>query len=256
MKSKASTLGNERRNRTQCKSRGSVSRRRRRNLPKRLVELCDVRIDGVALYSPADLGDGCGSRSPVSRERSLRTRNRPEALPTGTLAAAPCKGNRCAKLEITICDFKFKSPTAPMTISPSPRRKSDRAAPRSWRHHQLPDGVEDHLELGSYFFSRASSFRDRSSVRGQHLPQAHEGPHDLDVHRDSPRTAQHAGKHRHALLGEGIGGGPATPPSSALEITVCDFKIRTFLGELEHEIFGKPLALRLTACTNTRGSTL
>ena len=39
----------------------------------------------------------------------------------------------------------------------------------------------------------------------EHLTEAHEGAHDLDVHLHGARAAQHARQHGHALLGEGVG---------------------------------------------------
>ena len=39
----------------------------------------------------------------------------------------------------------------------------------------------------------------------EQLPETDEGPHDLDVDFDGPWTSQDAGKHGHALLGEGVG---------------------------------------------------
>jgi hypothetical protein len=37
------------------------------------------------------------------------------------------------------------------------------------------------------------------------LPEADEGPHDLDVHENGTPTAEHAREHRDPLLDEGMG---------------------------------------------------
>ena len=81
-------------------------------------------------------------------------------------------------------------------------------------------------------------------VQGQRFPQAHKHAHDGDVDLRGTRTAQHARKHRDALLREDIGVEPASAPllwSSRLEYQTR----RLFVGESEHEISGKAVGVAL-----------
>ena len=76
------------------------------------------------------------------------------------------------------------------------------------RRHQLPDRVEDDLELLVMFTQLPFDFFQLAGkflVRCQYLAQLHKRPHDGDVDFDRTVTVENAGKHRHALLGEGVG---------------------------------------------------
>jgi len=73
------------------------------------------------------------------------------------------------------------------------------------RGHQPAHGVEDDLELGIVLLFQGFQLAGQFGVRRHDLPKPHERPHDLDVHPDRRRAAEHAGEHRHALLGEGVG---------------------------------------------------
>lgn len=70
------------------------------------------------------------------------------------------------------------------------------------------DGFEDELELlvmVGVFFLQGFDFLGEEGVGVHQPPELDEGAHDGDVHLDSTPGAQDAGKHGHALLGEGIG---------------------------------------------------
>src|SRR5437899_7262670 len=103
---------------------------------------------------------------------------------------------------------------------------------RSWRKHQLADGVENdlkltrdlptarlphhatnavypaaspHAVLSVVFVFERRKLAGKFRIREEHLAQAHKCAHDGDVDLHGPRTPQDAGKHRDALFGEGIG---------------------------------------------------
>lgn len=60
------------------------------------------------------------------------------------------------------------------------------------------------VTVAHLFFQFRQSF-GQFLVDAEQLPQADEGPHDLYVDFDGPRTSQDTGKHGHALLGKGVG---------------------------------------------------
>ncbi len=86
--------------------------------------------------------------------------------------------------------------------------ESDAAALRCRRVHEFPDGREDGgdrlvmvLELAFEFVELAGE----SGVRGEQVPQLHEGAHDVDAHGDGARGIKDVGGLDRAMLGEGIG---------------------------------------------------
>ena len=92
--------------------------------------------------------------------------------------------------------------------SPFVNMKPDLSLRRSWRKHQLADGVEDDLELGVIFVFQRRKLAGEFCVREEHLAQTDKCAHDGDVNLHSTRTPQDAGEH--ALLGEGVGKVTAT----------------------------------------------
>ena len=76
---------------------------------------------------------------------------------------------------------------------------------RQARLHQCSDRVEDNLELLIVLILQRGELAREVSIRCEHLPELHEGPHDGDVDLHRARAAQDAGKHGDALLGEGVG---------------------------------------------------
>src|SRR5258706_15155867 len=80
--------------------------------------------------------------------------------------------------------------------------KSDLLPPFLWRSHQLADRIEDHPELRVVLrFQLVEAFLE-VGMGSQDPTQAHEGPHDLDVHQDGSPAAKHGGEHAYSLLGE------------------------------------------------------
>lgn len=81
---------------------------------------------------------------------------------------------------------------------------------------QLVEGVEDLLQLlvvlTHPLFDLLQSFLERG-VRAGDAPQLNEGAHDLDVDGDGRLTPQDGGEHGDSLLGEDVGGIPATTPT-------------------------------------------
>ena len=88
--------------------------------------------------------------------------------------------------------------------------KADLPLGRSWRKHQLADGVEDDLELGVIFVFERRKLAGELCVRKEHLAQTDKCAHDGDVDLHGTRTPQDAGKHGDALLSEGVGKVTAT----------------------------------------------
>jgi len=73
------------------------------------------------------------------------------------------------------------------------------------RSDELADGVEDDAELAVVFFLHFPDLLGEVAVGIHEAAELDEGAHDGDVHLDGPLGPQHAGKHGHALLGEGVG---------------------------------------------------
>jgi len=69
----------------------------------------------------------------------------------------------------------------------------------------VADRLEDRAELRAVDPLRFIELPREIADRRGHAPEAHEGAHDLHVDLYCARTVQHAGKHRHSLLGEGVG---------------------------------------------------
>jgi hypothetical protein len=129
-------------------------------------------------------------------------------------------------------EAKLPSPNSVSSRSPFTNMETDLSFWRSWRKHQLADGVEDDLKLGVVFVFERGELAGQFRVREKHLAQAHKCAHDGDVDSRSPdrsvaspcdqcspsngvparridlhgsRTPQDAGEHRDALLGKGVG---------------------------------------------------
>ncbi len=86
------------------------------------------------------------------------------------------------------------------------RNRCGGAAAVGWSH-QLPDRVEHHLELVVIPTLHLLKPLRKIAMRCEYLPQLDERAHDRDVYLNRSGTTQDAGKHGHALLGEGIGSG-------------------------------------------------
>ncbi len=93
------------------------------------------------------------------------------------------------------------SPNSVSSRSPFANMETDLSLWRSWRKHQLADGVEDDLKLGVVFVFERGKLTGKFRIREEHLAQAHKCAHDGDVDLHGPRTPQDAGKHRDALFG-------------------------------------------------------
>src|SRR6266700_626860 len=149
--------------------------------------------------------------------------------------------------------------SAPFPNSVSARRpfanmKPDLSLWRSWRKHQLADGIEDNLELSVIFLFQCSKLAGEFCIREEHLTQAHEGTHDGDVDLHGTRTPQNAGEHCDTLLGEGHGVAPPNFPR--VGITVCDtrFLISATVSS-NMKSAGKRSRFLRPACFNARVST-
>ena len=69
--------------------------------------------------------------------------------------------------------------------------------------HHSTDGIEDYLELRIVFLLKGVELLGELGVRSQHLTEANEGAHDLNVLYGS-RASQHTRQHGYALLGERV----------------------------------------------------
>src|SRR5690348_184267 len=87
-----------------------------------------------------------------------------------------------------------------------PRSEPDRPLLFRRRGHELADGLEYDFELSVVSLLQGGELAGEVGVRGEHLPQAHEGAHDFHVDQDSALAPQDAGEHSDALFGEGIRG--------------------------------------------------
>src|SRR5512147_963823 len=77
--------------------------------------------------------------------------------------------------------------------------------------HELPDRLKYDSKLGVVFLLKLSEPPGQNLVRADHPPQTNKGSHNGNVHLNGSLASQHAGKHCHTLLGEGIGiGSPET----------------------------------------------
>lgn len=72
------------------------------------------------------------------------------------------------------------------------RPKTDSAPVGIWGCHQIADGVKDDLELRVVLLFEGIEFPGKVGVRGEHLAQADEGTHDLDVDLDSALAVKDA----------------------------------------------------------------
>jgi len=95
--------------------------------------------------------------------------------------------------------------------------EADFAARLGRSRHESTDGVEERLDAFVVTFEAAFEFGEfagQGVIRCLHPAQAAERAHDGDVDLHGALAAQHAGKHGHALFGEGVGKSApeATPP--------------------------------------------
>jgi hypothetical protein len=70
--------------------------------------------------------------------------------------------------------------------------KPDRPAWLLGSGHELPDGIEDTLELGIVSLLQFVKPSCQVAIRGDHLAEADKSSHDFDVHERCARTAEHA----------------------------------------------------------------
>lgn len=70
-----------------------------------------------------------------------------------------------------------------------------------------------YLELGVILLFQSVELASQFRMRGKHLAQTDKGAHDLNVDQNGAPAPQDAGKHRHTLLGEGVGQMPPTAPT-------------------------------------------
>lgn len=68
------------------------------------------------------------------------------------------------------------------------------------RGEEFADRIEKHRDLPVVLLDLAGE----SAIGREHLAELHERAHDGDVDLRGAFSAQHAGKHRHALLGENV----------------------------------------------------
>jgi hypothetical protein len=85
------------------------------------------------------------------------------------------------------------SPNSVSSRSPFANMETDLSLWRSWRKHQLADGVEDDLKLGVVFVFERGKLAGKFRIREEHFAQAHKCAHDGDVDLHGPRTPQGAG---------------------------------------------------------------
>ncbi len=102
------------------------------------------------------------------------------------------------------CAVSLSSPNSVSARIPFANMETDLSLWRNWRKHQLADRVEDDLKLGVVFVFERGKLAGKFRIREEHLAQAHKCAHDGDIDLYGPRTPRDAGKHRDALLGEGV----------------------------------------------------
>jgi hypothetical protein len=79
--------------------------------------------------------------------------------------------------------------------------------------HQLSDGIEHDPKVRVVLALQGGEFAGELGVGLQHLAEAHERAHDLDVHRHGLRAPEDGREHRHSLFSEGVGKvAPAASP--------------------------------------------
>ena len=72
----------------------------------------------------------------------------------------------------------------------------------NWCFEHLAQRGENGLEFGVVALFHFIDFSPQVLVRGEKRTEVKEGAHDRDVHLDRALAAQHARKHRDAVLGE------------------------------------------------------
>jgi len=111
------------------------------------------------------------------------------------------------------------------------------------RLHEFVDGLENDFELFVVFFLEGFKFAGEINVRAEHLPEADESAHDLNIDLNRARAVEQAGKHGHTLLSEGDDVFRELQAFSGYP-NLGD--PRDFLtGEDEHKVLGKTLYIAL-----------
>jgi hypothetical protein len=98
-----------------------------------------------------------------------------------------------------------------------------------------PIRLEHHLELSVVLLLQRVELPREVGVGLQHLPQAHERAHDLDVYENSTPTAEHAREHGDTLLSENVRA-VATPAPPFRGAKLAPQESKLLRGQLEHEI--------------------
>ena len=80
--------------------------------------------------------------------------------------------------------------------------KSDRFFRRNWRFEHLANSLKNSLKSRVVTLFHYVNFSAQFFMRCEHFAQPNEGSHDRDIHLNGARAAEHAGKHRYALLSE------------------------------------------------------
>ena len=84
------------------------------------------------------------------------------------------------------------------------------------RQHQFADGIEKRFDGLVVAFELAFQFgklAGQGFIRGEQPAQTHKRTHDGDIDLHGSSAPQHAGQHRHALLGENVWHIPAATAS-------------------------------------------
>lgn len=77
--------------------------------------------------------------------------------------------------------------------------------------YELFDGIKNDAEALVVFFLHCLDFLSQELVGVHQAAELDESPHDGDVHLDRAGRPEYAGEHGHALFGEGVGKGAASP---------------------------------------------
>jgi len=83
-------------------------------------------------------------------------------------------------------------------------QKSNFTLGGTWWFHELPNGIEDDLELRVVLTFELSDFLSEFRMIEKHLPELTESAHDLDIDLDSSLALKDAGKHGNAVFGKSI----------------------------------------------------
>lgn len=78
--------------------------------------------------------------------------------------------------------------------------------------HEFTNGFEDNPKLAIVLFLQLIKASGKPFVRGDHFSKLDKRSHNGNVDLNGSLASQYAGKHCHALLGEGIGRMPSAAP--------------------------------------------